>query len=148
MNRRTYLIAAIIFLLIVVLFGYFMLSKKQPTVIIGDKKFQVLIADSESERIQGLSGRSSLKENEGMLFLYPQATTATFWMKDMQFDLDFIFIRNGIVVDLAEEIVSPEGDEPPETISTSEKFDAALEVPAGTVQRLTISIGDIVTYSL
>lgn len=54
--------------------------------------YRVTIADTEEERAQGLSGVVSLKADEGMLFMFPKADYYGFWMKDMHFPLDFVWI--------------------------------------------------------
>lgn len=59
---------------------------------IGDKKYEVSLASTEEEREQGLQGREKLKEDEGMLFVYEEPQTVSFWMKDTEIPLDIIFI--------------------------------------------------------
>ncbi len=53
---------------------------------------QVLIASSSAEREQGLSGRGILPTSTGMLFIFPSPGQFGFWMKDMTFPLDFVWI--------------------------------------------------------
>ena len=76
---------------------------------------RVEIRDDTNGRNLGLSGRSSLAENEGMLFIFDTPAVYEFWMKDMNFPLDFIWINNGLVVDLSEHIPPPDKltNEPP-----------------------------------
>jgi uncharacterized membrane protein (UPF0127 family) len=55
----------------------------------------VLIADiaaTDEQRIKGLSVKDSLAENEAMLFVYDNEAEHTFWMKDMKFPIDIIWI--------------------------------------------------------
>ena len=59
---------------------------------IGNKKYEVSLATTEEEREQGLQGRKSLKDDEGMLFVYDEPQTVSFWMKDTEIPLDIIFI--------------------------------------------------------
>src|SRR3954471_24776165 len=54
-----------------------------PEVKLGSTTIQVDISDTEALREQGLSGRTSLAENEGMLFVFPTPGPYGFWMKDM-----------------------------------------------------------------
>lgn len=78
---------------------------KQATIIVDSKvKITVEIADTEEKRAQGLSNREKLGENEGMLFVFDGPGFYRFWMKDMKFDLDFIWIANGRVVDITENV--------------------------------------------
>lgn len=58
----------------------------------GDVPIQVEIADSEAEREQGLMERTSLGENDGMLFIFENEGQFSFWMKNTLIPLDIIFI--------------------------------------------------------
>src|SRR3989344_4302445 len=61
---------------------------------LGDKK-SIEIGDEEAERAQGLSGRKSLAENEGMLFVFGgKDVKPAFWMKDMLMPIDIIWIND------------------------------------------------------
>jgi len=62
------------------------------TLQIASTSYSVSIADSDEERTQGLSGTASLKPQEGMLFLFPQADYHPFWMREMRFPIDIIWI--------------------------------------------------------
>ena len=59
---------------------------------IGDKKYKVEIAKTEEERAVGLSNRTNLPEDEGMLFVFTEPQEVSFWMKDTSIPLDIIFI--------------------------------------------------------
>jgi len=53
---------------------------------------KIELAQTEAERRQGLSGRASLPEDSGMLFVFDAPTYPGFWMKDMNFPLDVIWL--------------------------------------------------------
>lgn len=59
----------------------------------GDVVFQAEIADTQEERARGLMFRESMKNEHGMLFLFPAAQQNSFWMKNTYIPLDIIFIR-------------------------------------------------------
>ncbi len=59
---------------------------------INDKVFKVQCADTEELREKGLQGVKEMPENEGMLFIFDEPTTAAFWMKDTLIPLDIIYI--------------------------------------------------------
>ncbi len=55
--------------------------------------YAVDLAVTPAERTQGLSGRPSMASDRGMLFVYEQDGGRTFWMPDMHFPLDMVWIR-------------------------------------------------------
>lgn len=113
-----------------------------PTVTIGGHTIFVEIQDTDSERNKGLSGRSSLAEGRGMLFVFEGDGIYSFWMKDMLFPIDIIWISsNGNIVDINENVAP---DTYPKTFSSQSPARYVLELPANTVKRLRISVGDIV----
>lgn len=101
-------------------------------------------ADNQG-RQQGLSGRTVLPKGQGMLFLFAREDRYTFWMKDMQFGLDFVWIRKGRVVATHENVPPPP---PLQTIAPPEPVDAVLELRAGFISEHTIQIGDSVDMAL
>lgn len=105
----------------------------------------VEIADSESGRNKGLSGRESLATDSGMLFVFEKAERYVFWMKGMKIPLDFIWIKDDHVVDLLPNIQPPKSGEKDESLSvysSKQEFNKVLEVNSGTINRLNIKIGD------
>lgn len=63
-----------------------------PRATIGEQSVKLEIADEPAEITVGLGGRDSLAEDRGMLFIMPQTIIPAFWMKDMRFAIDFIWI--------------------------------------------------------
>ncbi len=63
-----------------------------PQVIIADAVVNVRVATTTAAITHGLSGTPSMAENEGMIFLFPVADRYNFWMPDMHFGLDIIWI--------------------------------------------------------
>ena len=71
----------------------------QAKVIINGFELRVYLAVTNDQQIKGLSVKDHLKENEGMLFVYQQPSRQGFWMKDMKFPIDIIWLdNNGTVV--------------------------------------------------
>src|SRR3989344_7098066 len=104
---------------------------KTKSLTVGSASIKVEIADTDAKRSHGLSDRQSLSENTGMLFIFPQSGIYPFWMKDMHFPLDFIWISQKKVVDVAENVPNPKnpGDHLP-LYSSREPIDMVLEVNA------------------
>ncbi len=65
---------------------------------IAGSMIKVDLALTLKEQEQGLSGRENLKENEGMLFIFPKPQKNYFWMKDMNFPIDIIWIDENLKV--------------------------------------------------
>jgi uncharacterized protein len=103
----------------------------------------VELADTESLRASGLSGRASLEEHQGMLFLFDAPGYYTFWMKDMRFPLDLIWINGETVVGVTKNAL-PEGTHPVQLYTPPLPADAVLEVNAGFAEVYGIKTGDMV----
>ena len=75
------------------------------------------------------------------MFQYSAPRFAGFWMKDMRFDIDIVWIREGRIIEVSHRVEhSPEGPGP--TIRPRELVDTVLEVPAGFAQANGWRIGD------
>ena len=118
---------------------------KKALVNIGSRAFRADVADNMFTRAKGLSGRAVLAADEAMLFVFPLAWRYSFWMKDMKFNLDIVWIRNGAIVDVSENVLAPIPGDSIFKISKarpSVAVDAVLEIRAGTVNSLGIRAGD------
>lgn len=109
------------------------------SVLINGQVIAVEIADEPEEWARGLMGRRSLPEGSGMLFVFPDKQTRTFWMKDTLIPLDIIYIDDDRVVDLATLNPATQKDIPRHTSRLPANY--VLEVRAGTIGRLGIIIG-------
>lgn len=106
-------------------------------------RLPVTLAVTPQEQAQGLMGVESLKG--GMLFVMNDSTPY-FWMKNMKIPLDFVFIKNNVVVDVVEN-VPPCTQNPCRIISTNHTVTYVLEVPAGFINKHHVVIGNTVrTY--
>lgn len=100
--------------------------------------FSVAIADNNNKRQQGLSGVQSLKYNEGMLFVFDTVDYHQFWMKDMLFPLDFVWIdQNWNVADITENVLPGTY---PQIFTPKVPVQYVLEIPAGSVEKFGITI--------
>ena len=102
-------------------------------------RFEVEVADDPSERATGLMYRTSLADNAGMLFLYPQPQPVEFWMKNTPLSLDIVFVRDdGTIARIAADTTPMSED----LIPSGEPVRAVLEVKAGTMRQLGVTAGD------
>jgi uncharacterized protein len=146
------LVAAILLVLACVLVYVLVFQRPNPplttnTVTINGAVFNVEIASTSVAQARGLSFRPSLGENDGMLFVFASATIQNFWMKDMNFPLDMIWIGGGKVVGFAEN-AEPQPGVPLWSLkiyNSPDGTDKVLEVNAGTVAKDNIQVGDPVT---
>jgi len=114
-------------------------------VVVGDTTILVEIADETKEYWQGLSDREYLSEDSGMLFIFPQKQVRSFWMKNMKFPVDIIWIQGDKVVKIDTNL-APEGENPKNKYKTIQKVDRVLEVNSGFVDKYNIKTGDVVKY--
>src|SRR3989344_1111426 len=114
------------------------------TIQLKGETIRVSVADTPSQREQGLSGRAGLAEDEGMLFVFPKDGNYAFWMKDMRFSIDILWISaNGSVVYMAQNL-SP--DTYPENFNPKTLTRYVLELPAGHAKAHMVGIGDEVDF--
>ena len=100
----------------------------------------VEIVDTPEKRTQGLSNRSSLSENTGMLFVFSDYRQRNFWMKEMQFPIDMIWISDAQVVGIQKNVPVPTSSQL--LIYTSPKdVNYVVEVNAGWAEQHEISVG-------
>lgn len=107
---------------------------------IGNSAVHAELATTTAARAQGLSGRMSLAPGEGLLFVFPRDGQYAFWMKDMLFSIDILWIADdGSVVDMREH-VSP--DTYPNSFVPRAAARFVLELPAGYAREYGVSIGE------
>ncbi len=105
--------------------------------------FKVWIADNDARRTRGLMHVRELKDDEGMLFLYPRTQRISMWMKNTFIPLDMLFIRaDGRIATIVEN-ATPQSLE---TIDSGEPVAAVLEVKGGRSAALGIRRGDQVIH--
>lgn len=154
MNKKTFLRIIMILIITGGLFGYLALSHSRNQIAyietFSGEKILVRVADMPREREQGLSGVERLADNEGMLFLFDKPDRYVFWMKDMNFALDIIWLKkvsqNTYQVVYLEENVLP--DSYPQTFSPDEDSDAVLELNVFQAKAFHLEKGvDVTVYN-
>jgi uncharacterized membrane protein (UPF0127 family) len=112
-------------------------------VTIGVHVIDAEVADTPERQQRGLSGRRSLPAGQGMLFVYAEPALRGFWMPDMHFDIDIVWIRAGRIVHVESDVPHAVSGSLP-VYRPSEPADSVLEVAAGSAQRLGWRVGDAV----
>jgi len=113
-------------------------------VVVGEKTYSVEVRDSNLERSKGLSGHKALLDNEGMLFIFEKPGSYGFWMKEMLFPIDIIWIDENFVINHIESAVSPETY--PKVFYPTSEILYVLEVSSGQASSSKIKIGDTVKF--
>lgn len=116
----------------------------QGQVFVGENALNVDVADTLSSRERGLSGRKSLGLDEGTFFIFQKPDRYGFWMKDMFFPLDIIWMNSDFVVNHIEKEVSP--DTFPKVFYPESDSMYVLEIFSGNADRLGIKIGDKIIF--
>ncbi len=115
-------------------------TAKVSTVTINGAKIEVELADTSAKRMKGLSGRQSLAPDKGLLFLFNRPGIYSFWMKDMNFPIDIIWIGPDYrIVDITYNLTP---DTFPKSFRPQMPAKFVLEVNAGFARERGIKIGD------
>ena len=117
----------------------FYYEKKE--ILIGNKKIIVDIADDDLKREKGLSGRERLNDLEGMLFIFDKEGRYGFWMKDMNFSIDIIWINEKNEIVYIEKDLNPESY--PNVYYPDSDSSLVLEVVSGFSEENNLKVGDI-----
>lgn len=115
------------------------------TIYINNLDLSVETAKTQAEVQQGLSGRTTIG-SDGMLFYIDPPQMVTFWMKEMLFPIDIIWILDGRITGIERAISTPADLKtglPTYSPPTVASF--VLEVPAGFSSEYGIAVGDAVT---
>lgn len=106
--------------------------------------FPVDLALTPAERTQGLSGRASLKKDTGLFFVFESSDKYGFWMKDMNFSIDILWIDESMKIVHIEPSVSPSTY--PKSFVSPVPARFVLELPAGTAKTHKIQMGDSINF--
>lgn len=140
---RAATLVAFFVLVIVSVLMYFSFREGDTTyrdISVGGTVVNAFVADSDDERSLGLSGHAPLKPREGMLFEFDEDGMYGFWMKDMLFSIDIVWLSiDGTIVSIVSH-ASPESY--PTVFKPDRPARYVLELPAGTAATLGVKIGD------
>lgn len=117
---------------------------REPNVVIGNRMIPVELAVTDTQRQKGLSGRATLPADEGMLFIFSKPDIYSFWMPDMNFPIDIIWINAGQIVDIHENVSNKFEPANPVFYKPDTPARYVLEVNAGFAKRHGLDIGDAV----
>lgn len=111
---------------------------------INGELIELEVARTQEEQAMGLMYRDTLAANRGMLFPLEPPRKAQFWMKNVEIPLDMIFLHEGEVRAIAQE-VPPCTKSPCPTYGADTKIDQVIELQGGRAEELELEVGDALT---
>lgn len=103
----------------------------------------VEFAENDYERTEGLKYRTDMKENQGMLFIFPYEVKQSFWMKSTVISLDMIFINSKLEIVTIHKNTIPYDES---SYPSTEPAQYVLETIAGYTDKYNIKVGDKVIF--
>ena len=115
------------------------------SLIVGDTQIKVELAESQGARGQGLGDRKSLPQDQGMFFIFEKSESHPFWMRDMQFPLDIIWLDENYKVVYIEKNIDPATY--PKSFGPDIPTQYVLETNAGWTEKNKINVGSQAVFS-
>jgi len=154
MNKKIiFFVLFVVFLLGILFFSIFLGKNNdeqaflKPYLTINNSRVNLSIADTPSTQAQGLSYQKILDKDSGMLFIFFEKKNMSFWMKDMNFPLDIVWISGNKIVKIDKNL-PPAGSEPKKNYYSGVPVDYVLEVNGNFCDSNNIKVGDEVKYFL
>ena len=135
---RKYKLTLIVVGIILCLAAGFAYQARQQHIVLNGNRFSSEIMDTNQLRQKGLSGRSNIGQDNAMIFVFDDTARHCFWMKDMKFNIDMVWLDAGNKVVAIEKRVSP-GSYPTSYCHNGTKV---IELAAGTTERIKLRVGD------
>jgi uncharacterized membrane protein (UPF0127 family) len=114
-------------------------------ITIAGQNIKIELAKSDAEKEKGLSGHAELRPDEGMLFVFQKPDIYAFWMKDMNFPIDIIWLSEDMKVVYIKKDARPESY--PGAFTPDQKAKYVLEVSSGFSEKNNLKIGDSAEFS-
>lgn len=113
-------------------------------IMLGGKAFTALVANTDMLRDRGLGDRDGLMQDQAMLFTFDREDKYAFWMKDMRFSIDMLWLDRDLNIVWAEKSVSP--DSYPHVFVPPKPALYVVETNAGVADALHIKVGNKATF--
>ncbi len=112
-------------------------------IYVHDKLLKLELTETDLERQQGLSDRLSMQDDEGMVFSMGNVDIHSFWMYHMHFPIDMIWLKDGVVVEIAPRMLPPDVTAGiPMVHQPGVVSDTVLELTADGAERYGIHVGE------
>jgi uncharacterized protein len=109
---------------------------------INGEDLHVDISADALSRTRGLSGVESLCDNCGMVFIFGEESKYTFWMREMNFPLDILYIQKDEIVEIFKDVQILNDMGEITEIFPNQSADKVLELNAGWCDAHNVQIGD------
>ena len=146
---RRNLLTALVFVLLAIAI-YFLVEvpfSKKHIVTIRGASLEVEVANNSYLRKAGLMGRQYLDMDQGMLFMEPGGTRESFWMKNMLFPLDVLWMDEEMNIFQINKNVPPCTQKNCPSIPSQQPAKYVLEIKGGICDQLGIAEGDAVNLN-
>ena len=147
--KNKYKIGIFILCFVVLLFCFYLYQNNRNSenivmreipLVVNDIHMTAYVAQTFEQRRKGLSIFSKLTESESMIFIFEKEGLHPFWMKDMKFPIDIIWLNKNKEIIFIKEHAHP-GDYP-ESYLPDKKSLYVIEFVDGFVEKNNIRIGD------
>ncbi|MEM4398145.1 MAG: DUF192 domain-containing protein [Candidatus Woesearchaeota archaeon] len=150
LKEKSHIIFLFFLVLIVSVLFYFitMPLSESKNVCFENKCIKAEVKDEQKERELGLMFRENLPENEGMLFIFEENVNYAFWMKNMKFNIDIIFIdENKKIVSITKNAFPcNKPDKECELYYSNQSYKYVIEVIANFTEKYNIKEGQKVYF--
>lgn len=116
-------------------------SRPTTTLVSGSREYTLEIVASKAAQTKGLGGRENLAQERGMIFVFEKPDKQCFWMKDMQFAIDIIWLDSAKKVTSVVPNVSPDSYPMQYCGDATTKY--VIELNAGEAKRAGITLGSV-----
>lgn len=106
-------------------------------------KLNIEIAKSEYDIQTGLMYRNNMKENQGMLFVFPDIRERSFYMKNTRIPLDLVFLDHNKTIVSFQENAKPLNET---SLPSNALAQFVLEINAGLAEKWVLEVGDKMDY--
>ena len=146
----------IIFILFLLLVGgvvFYQLNQSQMKktngkVTINKQIFNIEVVKSDNDKQIGLTKYSAIMDNQGMLFVFDNPDINGFWMKNMKFPIDIIFIKDDTIISFVEKAPIADPKKDPTIYNPDAPVNYVLEINDGLIKKYNIKKGDKVKIEI
>ena len=146
--KKILIIIGIVLLIILIYFALPQNNAYKSYAYINGQKFNIEIAKTDAEKEIGLSKYNKISDDFGMYFPFGSSNYYSFWMKDMKFPIDIIYLNKNEVVQIFKNAPIPNNREDElEIYRNQNPADSVLEINANLSNKYSIKIGDIININ-